>query len=198
MPKTTASVVTPVNLPASVSLIRKTSNTPSTPQSSTKSATTTTPVNASSSANNSDRPKTFLRVKSLTALQNVPSECITIPDDPIPPPPPLTLIQNDGNSDVLRKSIEDNSETADVVEILDDIKEDVEKSNKESSLVNGVAEENLNNSNNVQQLTYDLKEPHSKELNRIMSHIKIVLDKSSTIDEMVEQMFKKSNDDMSD
>lgn len=134
-------------------------------------------------------------------MQNVPSECITIPDDPLPPPPPLTPLQKVENSDVSQKSevIEINSENADVVEILDDRKEVGDKNNKESTLVNDdTTEQNPIHLNNGRQLTYNLKEPYSKELNKIMSDIKIVLEKSSTIDKMVKLKFKESNNDMSD
>lgn len=43
----------------------------------------------------------YLQVRSFTALQSVPSECITIPDDPVPAPivveeeDPLKLVEDD-------------------------------------------------------------------------------------------------------
>ncbi|RZB39488.1 uncharacterized protein BDFB_002093, partial [Asbolus verrucosus] len=51
----------------------------------------TTAVNSSSTKpaeSTIEKPKSYLKVKSVSELQNVPSECITIPDDTPAPPPP--------------------------------------------------------------------------------------------------------------
>lgn len=182
--------VNSINLPSSVSLIKKSTNTQNTNNSALKPNTTITPNTTKLSENNNgDRPKTFLRVKSLTALQNVPSECITIPDDPLPPPPPLTPIQKNessvahGNGELK----DSNNGNADIVEIIDDKKDDKQAHIKESWLVNGVDKGKQDNSNfnSAECITYSLKEPHSQDLNKIMKGLKILLEKSVEIDELI-------------
>ncbi|KAJ8976549.1 hypothetical protein NQ317_011813 [Molorchus minor] len=103
-PPVVSTPVSSINLPASVSLTRRTPIT-----TSIASTSSTVTVSKPGTSSNNDRPISFLRVKSLKALQNVTSECITIPDDPLPTPPlPLT-----SNEPISEKSITTNSEEKD-------------------------------------------------------------------------------------
>ncbi|KAJ8919378.1 hypothetical protein NQ315_016471 [Exocentrus adspersus] len=77
------------NLPPSVTL----TNTSATPKKTSVPEVPTTTlqlITGTNTTSSGERPLSFIRVKSLSALQNVTSECITIPDDPVPlPEPPL-------------------------------------------------------------------------------------------------------------
>lgn len=180
--------VNTIKLPSSVSLIKKASNTSNLNNSTPKPDPMSTSSNAKSLENeNTDRPKTFLRVKSLTALQNVPSECITIPDDPLPPPPPLILLQ--------KPLIKDSN---DVVEIIDDNKEDEKANNTQKvSLVNGTNKDDNYNLERGECIAYSLKEPYSEDLKKILKGMKVVLEKSTEIDELVKNNFNRVNGDIS-
>lgn len=178
-----------VTLPSSLSIIRKPN--PNEPvgkptgvnsnQTTAKSDQTT---NSTASVNKPpevtiDRPKTFLRVKSLTALQNVPSECITIPDDPLPPPPPLTPIQGGFSA----KTDPNNTKNMDIVEIFDDAKDNVNDINNDNFY--------KPSRDSVECMTFNLKEPYL----HAVKNLRIVIAKSTELEEMVKNKFDKMNCD---
>lgn len=79
------------------------------------------------------------------------------------------------------------------MEIIDDKPVDEEKStsNEDSSLFNGVGDENESSC-----VTFSLNEP--EQLNKILKGMKVILEKSTEIDELVKNSFNQLNGDISD
>jgi hypothetical protein len=80
-------------------------------------------LNANKTSENSERPKSYLKVKSVMELQNVPSECITIPDDAPTPPPKSNDIDNESvKSDIVCNGANSERKTPES-EVLDSLDE---------------------------------------------------------------------------
>lgn len=203
LPQNSSSVgsINSINLPSSVSLIKKSLNTPNTNSITPKSNTIASSAKSIENSN-TERPKTFLRVKSLLALQNVTSECITIPDDPLPPPPPLTPIQiNEKCASIVKSDIQHTvAKTADIVEIIDEHKDDDRPHTDEiKSVVKEINKDNEEKDpiSSEQCITFKLNEPHSDPLKKIINGLKIVVKKSVEIDELARNYVVQLNSDQS-
>jgi hypothetical protein len=80
-------------------------------------------LNANKTSESSERPKSYLKVKSVMELQNVPSECITIPDDAPTPPPKSNDIDNESvKSDIVCNGANSERKTPES-EVLDSLDE---------------------------------------------------------------------------
>ncbi|KAJ8964025.1 hypothetical protein NQ314_005165 [Rhamnusium bicolor] len=203
-----------LHLPPSVSLTKRTST--------AGPSNVSDPIPSTSKNVMNEKPKVFLRVKSLTALQNVPSECITIPDDPLPPPPPLTPLQQKQDVTLLDDSAEKNGiqikNVTSVVEIdplqndidgnLQNVKEKLQNNTDENGITNG-AKQSHNEESPIEAdkdskevkydliMSYNLKDQPSPELKKMLS-TKVYIKRSEEIDELVKNTFGLVNGNASE
>ncbi|XP_074025973.1 uncharacterized protein isoform X2 [Leptinotarsa decemlineata] len=149
-------------------------------------------------------PKTFLRVKSFSALQNVPSECITIPDDPVPEEK-TGHISEDDDVIAIEKKVE-------IVTILDDSpmkspeREEDQRLEKADSIKSNLCTEKQPNGltngsedgeeENKKETTVSIEDLDPVEKLKILN-TKILLQRSSEIDELVKSKFGLLNGEVS-
>ncbi|XP_018580112.1 formin-like protein 7 [Anoplophora glabripennis] len=206
---TSNSLIATNNLTPSVSLLNS-------PVSSKKNSlpivptTTLQPIpSTSSSGGSEEKPKVFLRVKSLSALQNVPSECITIPDDPIPPPtpPPLTAIKHFEDVTMIEDSPEKNGDQTSKENIVNDTvteseekKSEAEPSNTEKNCdtTEDVNTKNISDERNEEMTSLTMNDLHSSPGLMKMFKIKVCLQRSEEIDKLVRNKFGLVNGDTSE
>ncbi|XP_056649006.1 transcriptional regulator ATRX-like isoform X2 [Diorhabda sublineata] len=124
------------------------------------------------------QPKGFLRVKSFSALQNVPAECITIPDDPA----------DDEIVPVVEKD-----PLGDIDSITDDT------SNRINGLANGDPDEEVRKmTNNTNKETADdqpIEVIADDEEVKSVKKAKIMLERSNEIDKLVKNKYGHVNGD---
>lgn len=139
-------------------------------------------------------------------MQNVPSECITIPDDPFPtvPPPLLVPIKPPEEVTIVDDSPEKKNEnpvrreSIKIGEIEENqIKKDVSNPDPNEKCDNSTDEKNSNGDKSEHDLSlaFGLKDHSpSPELKKI----KICLTRSDTIDKLVRNKFRLMNGDTSE
>ncbi|KAG5879805.1 hypothetical protein JTB14_013451 [Gonioctena quinquepunctata] len=221
-----------MNLPASVTLTKRTS--PSTsgivkkstslpqkagpsgvvravPSTQPRAVPSTQPKASPSTSTIEDgKPKSFLRVKSFSALQNVPSECITIPDDPPEPKVEMPVENGDDDDDdvtIVEKPVEvvtiiDDSPMKSPEEPRDVLQAEVAKKDLLDSGVDGTQQLNgLTNGNDEaeedktdESLTVNMDMLDPVEKKKILN-TKILLRRSSAIEELVKTKFLSLNGD---
>lgn len=202
-----------INLPSSISLVKKSQ--PSTTVSPPKAIPSTSGITIKSPGSGSiakkstsapplddnNRPKGFLRVKSFSALQSVPSECITIPDDPPEEEPklveetdPLDVSKDPLDvSDVVKEDIVNEKDDKTVESHTNGITNG-EKGEDESSNKDGETPPKVEDENSKKHVDVPLKVDGVG----MLKPATIVLHRSQEIDDMVKTKFDVVNGDVTD